>query len=105
MTEGPDYSQVAEYYSISRPGYPEELFEWLASLVERRDVAWDTATGNGQAAASLARHFRRVIATDIAEEQIRHAIAHPRIEYRAASAEAVHALRWPLYLKVARLEV
>lgn len=88
MTEGPDYSHVAEYYSISRPGYPEELFEWLASLVERREVAWDTATGSGQAAVSLARHFQRVIATDISEEQIRHAKPHPRIEYRAAAAEA-----------------
>jgi SAM-dependent methyltransferase len=88
MTEGPDYSQVAEYYSTSRPGYPEELFEWLASLVERRDVAWDAATGSGQAAVSLAKYFQRVIATDISEEQIRHARAHPRIEYRAATAEA-----------------
>ena len=88
MTAGPDYSRVAESYSMARPGYPDELFKWLASLVERRDVAWDTATGSGQAAVSLARHFRRVIATDISEEQIRHARAHPRIEYRAASAEA-----------------
>jgi SAM-dependent methyltransferase len=58
-----------------------------ASLVERRDVAWDTATGNGQAAVSLAKHFQRVIATDISEEQILHARPHPRIDYRAASAE------------------
>jgi len=88
MRKGPNYSRVAESYSIARPGYPEELFEWLASLVESRDVAWDTATGSGQAAVSLAKHFQRVIATDISEEQIRHARIHPRIKYRAASAEA-----------------
>lgn len=88
MTKGPDYSRVAEFYSIARPGYPEELFEWLASLVERHEVAWDTATGSGQAAVSLAKHFQRVIATDISEEQIVHARTYPRIEYRAASAEA-----------------
>lgn len=88
MNDKPDFSSVAGPYAVSRPGYPDELFEWLASLVERHDVAWDTATGNGQAALGLAKHFRRVIATDLSEQQIAHAKAHPRIEYRVATAES-----------------
>lgn len=87
MTEVPDYSGFAECYSASRPGYPTELFAWLASVVRMREVAWDTATGNGQAALGLAVHFDRVIATDTSAAQIAHAKSHPRVEYRVTRAE------------------
>jgi SAM-dependent methyltransferase len=87
MTEVPDYSGFAECYSASRPGYPRELFGWLASVVRRREVAWDTATGNGQAAVGLAVHFDRVIGTDTSAAQIAHAKGHPRVEYRVGRAE------------------
>jgi ubiquinone/menaquinone biosynthesis C-methylase UbiE len=88
MGDVPDFSEVAEEYAASRPLYPPELFEWLASLVDVRGTAWDTATGNGQAAIGLATHFTHVIATDLSPTQLRHARQHPRIEYRVAPAEA-----------------
>ena len=50
-------------------------------------MAWDAATGNGQAALGLATHFDRVIATDVSAGQIGNATRHPRIEYRVGSAE------------------
>jgi SAM-dependent methyltransferase len=84
----PDFSDLAKSYAESRPGYPAALFEWLASLVEPREVAWDAATGSGQAAVGLARYFRHVIATDISEQQILHATRHPRVTYRVGGAEA-----------------
>jgi len=84
----PDYSGVARAYSTARPAYPAELFDWLAASAPRHDVAWDTATGSGQAALGLAPHFERVVATDTSEAQIRHAHPHPRVEYRVAKAEA-----------------
>lgn len=83
----PNYSPYARQYAQSRPTYPAELFSYLASLVERRDLAWDCATGNGQAARALTNHFKRVIATDISAEQIKHAVPHRQIEYRVAEAE------------------
>jgi len=83
----PDFSPLAGRYARSRPSYPDELFEHLARLSGRHDLAWDAATGNGQAALGLAAHFRRVIATDISGEQIRHAVPHPRIEYKVAPSE------------------
>jgi len=55
--------------------------------VRRQGVAWDCATGSGQAAIGLARHFPRVIASDASEAQIAHAIPHPAVEYRVARAE------------------
>lgn len=84
----PDFSPLAGDYARSRPGYPRALFEFLASLVGRRETAWDCATGNGQAALGLADDFDRVIATDVSAEQIAHAMKHPRIEYRVAGAES-----------------
>lgn len=83
----PDYSPYARQYAESRPRYPAELFAYLATLVEPRHLAWDCATGNGQAALGLAGHFERVIATDRSAEQIRHAVRHPQIEYRVAHSE------------------
>jgi ubiquinone/menaquinone biosynthesis C-methylase UbiE len=83
----PDYSRVAEAYARTRPSYPRELFTFLASLVQPRRVAWDCATGSGQAAVGLAEHFDRVIATDLSAEQLAQARVHPRVTYRLASAE------------------
>jgi SAM-dependent methyltransferase len=87
VVEVPDFSGVAQEYAASRPVYPPELFDWLASSVTKHDAAWDAATGNGQAALGLATHFARVIATDLSGSQIRYAVHHPRVEYRVASAE------------------
>jgi SAM-dependent methyltransferase len=84
----PDFSPLAERYARARPTYPDELYAWLAGLLDRRDLAWDCATGNGQAARGLAPHFARVVATDTSAEQLRHAPGHPRIEYRRAPAES-----------------
>lgn len=85
--EPPDSSPVASAYATSRPGYPAELFARLASLVERHELAWDTATGNGQAAIGLAEHFDRVIATDVSAERLRHGLPYPRVEDRVATSE------------------
>ncbi len=82
------FSAQAATYAAIRPDYPPALFDFLASIVERRRLAWDCATGNGQAALALAAFFERVIATDASAEQLAHARAHPRIEYRVATAEA-----------------
>jgi SAM-dependent methyltransferase len=87
VNESPDFSGVAAEYAASRPLYPRELFEWLASSVTQRRAAWDVATGNGQAAVGLAGHFTRVVATDRSHAQVGHGMRHPRIEYRVAPAE------------------
>ena len=81
------FSTVAAGYAASRPRYPDALFEWLASLAPRHELAWDAGTGSGQAATGLAGRFGRVIATDASAEQIAAAMPHERIEYRVAPAE------------------
>ena len=81
------FSTSSDRYAAYRPAYPAALFDWLASLCIERDIAWDCATGSGQAALGLAPHFRQVVATDASVEQIRHAAPHPAIDYRMAPAE------------------
>lgn len=82
------FSTYADRYARYRPRYPAALFEFLAGVAPRRELAWDVGTGNGQCAIGLAEHFRRVIATDASAAQLAHAMAHARIEYRVALAES-----------------
>lgn len=81
------FSRVAGAYATFRPRYPPALFDFLGRSVSRHDLAWDCATGNGQAALGLADHFGRVVATDASAEQIGASIAHPRVTYCVAPAE------------------
>lgn len=82
------FSPIASQYAAGRIGYPQELFRFLSSQCREHDVAWDCATGSGQAALDLASAFSTVIATDISAELLALAPSHPRIVYRVASAEA-----------------
>ena len=81
------FSQGATAYADFRPRYPDALFTHLAGLAPGRQLAWDCATGNGQAATGLARWFDAVVATDASARQLEQAEAHPRITYRCAPAE------------------
>ena len=82
------FSEQAGAYARYRPDYPDALFAYLASLTAAHERAWDCATGNGQAAHALVRHFARVVATDPSERQLAHAVPHPRITFRTEPAEA-----------------
>lgn len=82
------FSSLAPGYAAHRPHYPQVLFDFLAGLSPEGSVVWDCATGSGQAAVGLARHFRQVIATDASSAQVAQAHPHPRVVYRVATAEA-----------------
>ncbi len=82
------FSNHADEYARFRPGYPEELYDFLASLVPGSGTAWDCATGNGQAAVSLARRLRFVAATDASLRQLARAHRDPKVGYVAALADA-----------------
>ena len=82
------FSQQASTYAAARPSYPDELFRYVASVAPKREIVWDCATGNGQAARDLARYFGRVIATDASAEQIREASGPHNVEFRIATANA-----------------
>ncbi len=81
------FSSQSADYSLYRPDYPQALFRYLASLCPCRALAWDCATGNGQAAIGLSRYFTRIIATDASTEQIGKAQSRDNIEYKTGRAE------------------
>jgi len=82
------FSAQSQGYARFRPSYPEALFDFLASRAPATGLAWDCATGNGQAAVQLAKRFREVRATDLSAAQIGVAAAHPGVSYSVAPAEA-----------------
>ncbi len=88
MTFHDHFSRDSSSYAKYRPRYPAQLFDWLAGQTTYCRLAWDCATGNGQAAIGLAERFAHVVATDASADQLHEAIAHPRIEYRLAAADA-----------------
>lgn len=83
------FSGHAADYAAYRPTYPTALFRYLAGLAAPCRVAWDCATGNGQAALGLAGFFHQVVATDASARQLQAAEPHPRVRYIAAPAESV----------------
>ncbi len=85
------FSAQAADYARFRPHYPPALFAYLAQRVRGHARAWDAGTGNGQAALGLAAHFAHVVATDASAQQIANAVAHARVAYRVAAAEALDA--------------
>ncbi|VVB12673.1 unnamed protein product [Arabis nemorensis] len=76
------FDKQADLYLDARPNYPAEWFSKLANLTDHHALAWDAATGNGQAALAVADHYERVIATDLSESQLKLATPHPKIDYR-----------------------
>jgi SAM-dependent methyltransferase len=87
MSNAQLFAGVAHEYANFRPGYPPELFAWLARAAPARGAVWDCGCGSGQASVALAEHFSHVYATDASAEQIAAARAHPRVRYSVAPAE------------------
>jgi SAM-dependent methyltransferase len=81
------FSSKSKDYSFSRPTYPDNLFKFLSSLTTQKDLAWDCATGNGQAAIGLCKYFKKVIASDASENQIHHKFERENIDYMVFPAE------------------
>lgn len=114
------FAQVASHYANHRPTYPLELFAWLADQAPDRRLAWDCATGSGQAAVALADYFSEVLASDASSAQIEAASPRAGVTYRVAAADrsglpdgcvdlvtVAQALHWfelePFYAEVRRV--
>lgn len=82
-----NFSAQSQDYARFRPGYSDDLFQFLLSVVPDRKCAWDCATGNGQAAGILSSFFEQVYATDISQQQIENAVRKENIKYSIQPAE------------------
>ncbi|XP_057437975.1 uncharacterized protein LOC130730098 [Lotus japonicus] len=76
------FVKQAKQYAGARPSYPPQLFQFIASKTPSHNLAWDVATGSGQAAKSLAELYQNVIATDASEKQLEFATKLPNVRYQ-----------------------
>ena len=81
------FSKHSVDYAKYRPVYPSELFAHLAAIAPGKELAWDCATGSGQAACALAEFFNQVIATDASAAQLEQAARNEKVFYKVAKAE------------------
>jgi SAM-dependent methyltransferase len=88
MTFIDHFSRASNEYARARPTYPDALFALLAEVAPARERAWDCATGSGQAALGLARHFAHVEATDASSQQVANAARAANVAYSVQPAEA-----------------
>lgn len=86
MENATTFGAQAGNYAASRPGYPEDLFKWIAANSNSHDLVWDVGTGSGQAARSLADYYSKVNATDLDKSQIEAASIHPNISFHQSPA-------------------
>lgn len=81
------FSKNSKQYATSRPSYPKALYDFIVGLVDEKNLAWDCATGSGQAAAALADYFGQVIASDISAKQLENAQRKENVRYEIFPAE------------------
>ncbi|KAI8562413.1 hypothetical protein RHMOL_Rhmol03G0035500 [Rhododendron molle] len=74
------FLRQAKNYAESRPSYPEELFEFIASKTPNHDLVWDAGTGSGQAAKSVSLSLD--LCTDTSQEQLDYAPKLPNVRYQ-----------------------
>jgi ubiquinone/menaquinone biosynthesis C-methylase UbiE len=84
------FSKQAKTYAQFRPEYTDELYDFILQHVDNQQVAWDCATGNGQAAKVLANHFEKVHATDLSQKQLDNAVQKEPIFYSCQTAESTN---------------
>jgi ubiquinone/menaquinone biosynthesis C-methylase UbiE len=82
-----NFSKHAADYASFRPTYSQELIDFVVSKVSIKGMALDVATGNGQVAIRLSKHFNKVHAIDLSSEQILQAKPRQNIKYHVALAE------------------
>ncbi len=91
----PDFGQTSEDYARHRAGFPDSLFERLATygVGEKDQLIVDLGTGTGSLARGFANRGCNVVGIDTAEEMLNaarelDAKAGISVEYRVARAES-----------------
>lgn len=82
-----NFSSGSDKYALYRPSYPAAFYDYLKTIINGNENAWDCATGNGQVAEMIASVFTNVFATDISQQQINNAVHRPNIHYSVQPAE------------------
>src|SRR5688500_5647498 len=81
------FSSTSREYSFSRPVYPDLLYKFLNDITPNKNMVWDCATGNGQAAIGLCKYFKNVVASDASKGQLKYQFNRNNIKYEMFPAE------------------
>lgn len=81
------FTRNTDAYRANRPTYDPALITWLSQQAPDLSLAWDCGCGSGQATVDLARHFQRVVGTDVSAQQLTKAEQAANIDYRCEPAE------------------
>jgi len=81
------FAAAAAAYARARPSYPAALYAAIDAAVPGHRLAWDCATGSGQAVAPLAERFADVVASDASAAQLARLVARPNVHPVLARAE------------------
>ncbi|MDH4565390.1 class I SAM-dependent methyltransferase [Pseudomonas sp. BN414] len=81
------FTRNSDAYRANRPSYDPALITWLSQQAPDLSLAWDCGCGSGQATVDLARHFQRVVGTDVSASQLAKAEPAANIDYRCEPAE------------------
>lgn len=84
------FDKDSRSYNLHRPTYPEEVYSFLSGLCIDKELTWDCACGNGQVARGLIKHFKKIEATDMSENQIEHAYKDKKITYSLQKSESTN---------------
>ena len=55
-----NFSIESDKYAQFRPSYPADFFNYLNSILPKKENAWDCGTGNGQIAYELVKTFNTI---------------------------------------------
>jgi methylase of polypeptide subunit release factors len=69
-----NFSKQAQPYFRFRPGYLQQLYDFLIPYLSDKKSAWDCGTGNGHVASKLSEFFDNVFATDTSSGQLANAV-------------------------------
>ncbi len=81
------FAGAAAAYARARPTYPATLYAAIDAVVPGHRLAWDCATGSGQAVAPLAARFSDVVASDASAAQLSRLVRRPNVHVVLARAE------------------
>ncbi|MEQ8234405.1 MAG: class I SAM-dependent methyltransferase [Gammaproteobacteria bacterium] len=91
MGEGPGFEDhfaaSAAAYARARPRYPEALYVAIDEARTGSALAWDCASGSGQAIGPLAARFAHVVASDASAAQLTRLVPAANVSRVLARAE------------------